>query len=144
MRRDSLHATLLFVGEVNADELGKLRAAASRVRAVPFEMRLDRVGWWPHNQILWAGCHEVPSCQRQLFDGLRREVIEAGFKLGGPSSTSWVPHVTLVRHAHCDGLPPVDVAVRWQVGEFALAESFLQPSGARYRTLQRWPLLESA
>ena len=67
MRRDSLHVTLQFIGAVSPDQLASLHDAAATVCAAPFEMVLDSLGLWPHNHILWAGCHEMPSCQRRLF-----------------------------------------------------------------------------
>lgn len=141
MCRDSLHVTLQFIGAVSPDQLASLHAAAARVCAAPFEIVFDRLGWWPHNHILWAGCQEMPSCQRRLLGALSQALLTAGFQ---PDSRQQVPHVTLVRQARCDGLPTLHAPIRWRVGEFSLVESFLQPSGARYRELARWPLQEYA
>jgi 2'-5' RNA ligase len=141
MRRDSLHVTLEFIGAVSPDQLASLHDAAATVCAAPFEMVLDRLGWWPHNEILWAGCQEMPSRQRRLLTALSQALLTAGFR---PDSRPQFPHVTLIRHAHCDGLPTLQAPILWPVGEFSLAESFLQPSGARYRELARWPLQECA
>lgn len=140
-RRDSLHMTLVFIGATSPGQLDMLRAAADSVRAAPFEMVLDRIGYWPHNRILWAGCHAAPSGQRRLLRLLEETLAAAGF----PSERRpHFPHVTLARDARCRESPALDAAVRWQVAEFALVESFLQPSGARYRVLARWPLIENA
>jgi 2'-5' RNA ligase len=141
MRRDSLHVTLEFIGAVSPDQLARLHDAVATVRAAPFEMVLDRLGWWPHNGIFWAGCEEMPSRQCRLLAALSQVLQAAGFQ---PDSRQHVPHVTLVRQARCDGLPTLYAPIRWRVGEFSLVESFLQPSGARYRELARWPLQEYA
>jgi 2'-5' RNA ligase len=141
MRRDSLHVTLQFIGAVSSDQLASLHDAAAMVCAAPFEMVFDHLGWWPHNHILWAGCQEMPSCQSRLFGALFQALLTAGFQL---DSRQQVPHVTLVRQARCDGLPTLHAPIRWRVGEFSLVESLLQPSGARYRELARWPLQEYA
>jgi 2'-5' RNA ligase len=141
MRRDSLHMTLVFVGAATPEQLLVMQEAAARVRAAPFEMVLDRMGWWAHNHILWAGCHAVPSGQRRLLRALAEQLDLTGFR---PEARAHVPHVTLARHVRCERVPVLDAPIRWQVGEFSLVESLLQPSGARYRTLSRWPLRENA
>jgi 2'-5' RNA ligase len=107
------------------------------VAAEPYELVLDRLGWWRHNRILWAGCGETPSGQRRLYEALAGALATAGFPL---DPRPHVPHLTLLRHARCDGLPELAAPIRWRVGEFTLVESSLQPSGARYRVLARWPL----
>jgi len=141
MRRDSLHVTLEFIGAVSPEQLVRLHDASATVRAAPFEMVLDRLGWWPHNAIFWAGCQEMPSRQRRLIAALSRALLAAGFQ---PDSRQHVPHVTLLRQARCQEVRPLDAPIRWQVDDFTLVESFLQPSGVRYRVLERWPLQECA
>lgn len=140
MRRDSLHLTLAFLGAATPAQRDVLESAAGRVRGAPFELRLDRLGWWPHNRILWAGAHAMPSRQRRLSESLRHELAAAGVAL---DHRPWVPHVTLVRHARGDSLPEFGAPVAWTVREFALVSSRLQTSGARYAVLHRWPLQEA-
>lgn len=141
MRRDSLHLTLAFIGAATPAQLEQLHGVAQAVRAAPFDLVLDRCAYWPHNRILWAGCHEPPSSQHRLLAALRSGLEAGGFKV---EARPFVPHVTLVRHARCTGIPDIERPIRWQVSEFALVESFLQPSGARYRTLEKWLLSDSA
>lgn len=141
MRSDSLHMTLAFIGAVSSEQIDALRAAAAGVRAAPFEVVLDRLGFWPHNRIFWAGGETSPSRQRRLWEELRNVLAGAGFP---PEARPWFPHVTLARDAHCASVPALPEPVRWQAREFTLVESSLQPSGARYRVLERWPLIENA
>lgn len=141
MRRDTLHLTLTFIGAVTPSQLGILKSVGRSVRAVPFDLRLDRMGYWPHNQILWAGCSHPPSSQRRLFDDLSLRLQEAGMPVEG---AAWHPHVTLVRKARGGNLPALGEPINWPVRDFVLVESFLQASGARYRILDRWMLQENA
>lgn len=137
MRRDTLHLTLLFLGNVSERRLPMLVQAAGQVRTDDFEVILDWLGWWPHNRILWMGCHSVLSPHRRLFDALVGEMAQAGFSC---DARSYHPHVTLVRDARCvDTLPPCRT-VGWRAYEFCLVESLLQATGARYRILERWSL----
>lgn len=141
MRRDSLHLTLEFIGAVTPCQLDQLLVVGERLQGTPFAMVLDRCGYWPHNRILWAGCHATPSPLRRLSEFLRGTLVDAGFRI---ESRPFVPHVTLLRQARCEGLPELVQPIHWQSTGFALVESFLQPSGARYRTLREWSLNDSA
>lgn len=137
MRHDTLHVTLAFLGAVPEARLPVLVEAAGTVVAEPFEAVLDRIGWWPHNHILWLDCASMPSRHRRLHDSLVQALGSAGF----PSEPrAYHPHLTLVRRAQCLSLPPPGPPVRWQAQEFSLVESRLQGEGARYRVLNRWPL----
>lgn len=138
MRRDGLHLTLAFIGAVAPDRLALLHEIAAGVRAEPYELVLDRLGWWAHNRILWAGCGEAPSHQRRLFEALARPLAAAGFAL---DPRPHAPHVTLLRQAHCREVPALAAPIPWRVESFGLVESALQPGGARYRELASWPLL---
>lgn len=137
MRRDSLHITLAFVGDVSPGQLALLQDVGGKLAVAPFEIVLDQLGCWPHNRIFWAGCRATPSCLRRLSGSLSRMLDAAGFRV---ESQAYVPHVTLLRNAHCGNPPELGAPVRWQAGEFTLVESALQPDGARYRVLERWPL----
>ncbi|MBS3935926.1 MAG: RNA 2',3'-cyclic phosphodiesterase [Sulfuritalea sp.] len=137
-RRDALHLTLAFIGVVTSARLDALRNVAGRVRAEPFSFVLDRLGCWPRNRIVWTGCGAAPSAQNRLCATLAARLAEAGFII---DRRPFVPHVTLVRDARCDRLPERTSPIPWRVGDFVLAESLLQPAGARYRLLGRWPLV---
>lgn len=137
MRRDSLHMTLAFIGSVSTSQLALLREIAGRVRGEAFDMLIDHLGCWQHNRIVWAGSSSVPARQHRLFDALVTNLGESGFTL---DQRLFVSHVTLVRNGRCDNLPELAQPISWDVREFVLVESFLQPSGARYRLLDRWPL----
>lgn len=137
-RRDNLHMTLAFIGSASLEQSEILKAVAGTIRCAPFELQLDRMGYWPHNHIAWLGCSQMPSGQRRLFDCLSDGLAATGFSL---EKRKFVPHVTLLRKAHCDELPELlKQPIIWNVNSFALVESVLQTTGACYRTLERWPL----
>lgn len=140
MRRDTLHLTLAFIGAASPGQIELLRQVAAGVRGVAFDWILDRLECWPRNRIAWAGCSQMPSCQRRLFDALAGSLKQTGFEL---DQRPFIPHVTLARNVRCVGLPEFARPIHWQVSDFFLAESVLLPSGARYRLLDRWPLLSA-
>ena len=137
MRRDSLHVTLVSVGAVSPGQLDSLHHLAGSLRAAPFDLTLDQLGYWPRNGIFWAGCSTVPSRQRRLFEDLSQAFVGAGF---GLDARPYFPHITLLRNASCAELPVLEVPFGWRAESFTLVESSSQASGAPYRVLGRWPL----
>lgn len=141
MRRETLHATLAFLGDVPADRFDAAAAAADTLRAPAFDLALDSLGYWRHNQILWAGASTVPAALDHLAAGLGEALRRAGFSL---ERRAFALHITLLRHAACaQGVPePLDECERltWPVVDFALVESQLDAHGAHYEVRQRWPL----
>jgi 2'-5' RNA ligase len=134
-----LHMTLLFLGAVTEDRLPLVMEAADRIQAEGFDLTLDKLGFWPRGGVLYAGCRDVPSRQHRLFDLLKASVKAAGFHI---DSRPYVPHVTLARRVRGLDLPRLATPMSWPVTEFALVESHLHQSGARYRTIATWPLAE--
>jgi 2'-5' RNA ligase len=137
MQRDTLHMTLAFLGNVSEARLPELLGTAGKLRSDAFEVVLDRLGWWPHNRILWMGYHSTPSPHRRLHDGLVQALRQEGFLC---DFRTYHPHLTLARNARCAQLPPLPRAVRWLAREMTLVESLLQATSVQYRILARWPL----
>src|SRR5512134_1178233 len=59
-RADSVHLTLLFLGNVPEASVPALLGAAEGVRFAPFAMRIDTAKCWRHNDIAWVGPSAVP------------------------------------------------------------------------------------
>jgi RNA 2',3'-cyclic 3'-phosphodiesterase len=144
MAPDSLHLTLVFVGQVPLERLPDLMAVGSQQRSPAFDATLDRFDCWRHNRI---GCLEagaVPEGMLALVRGL-----EAGLRATGLTfdARPYRPHVTLLRNADCRMAPglkmenPAPEPVLWSARDFVLVRSSLRPEGARYVELGRWPLL---
>lgn len=137
MSAANLHMTLAFIGVVTPAQIERLVALAAGVHCEAFDLRLDRLGFWPQGGILWAGCRQVPPRQHRLFAELAASVRAAGFALDARTP---VPHVTLARRARCASLPRLGTPVGWRADEFALVESIAQPVGVRYRVLETFTL----
>lgn len=137
MRRDTVHLTLAFLGDIAVSRLGALEAVAQAVRGERFVLDFDRVGSWHGNRILWTGCSGVPAPLQALADALAAGLRAAGFEL---EARAFAPHVTLVRNAV---RPPRELAreaLHWPVASFVLVASERDAKGAHYRVLGRWPL----
>ena len=136
MRRDTLHLTLAFVGEVQRDRLPALREAAGRLVWEPFTLQLDRLGCWQHNHIAWAGARHTPPALARLASDLAHNLRAAGCVL---ERRAFVPHLTLLRRVE-NGFACRDMApLAWPAERFVLVESQRTPDGARYRELAAWP-----
>lgn len=135
-RRAALHLTLAFLGDVRGEQLPHLRLLTAGLGFEKFVLRLDRLGYWPHNQIVWIGCHQPPTGLLQLHAALTGALFATGFQL---ERRPFFAHVTLVRRARCTALPMLPGPIEWPVEQVALVESELQPAGACYRILECAP-----
>ena len=138
MRAESLHATLVFLGEVEVDRLEALKLAAEEVSAKRFELCFDQARYWGHNHILYAAPGDVPPKLVQLVSELTRHLIEHRFKF---EEREYKTHVTLLRKAQWRDEPlPEMPPVRWRIKDFVLLQSEPQNEGVHYRILARFPL----
>ena len=150
VRTDNLHITLKFIGEVQPEKLGDIRAALSAVhsnRSVTLDFR--GVGFFPNEKrprVFWAGIEASANLAR-----LAGDIDSALEKLGvPPEKRPFSPHLTLARFEP-PGLPEKLRAViqenaRREFGsvaarEFHLIESKLKPGGAEYTTLETFPFV---
>ncbi|MBD5803973.1 2'-5'-RNA ligase [Azoarcus sp. Aa7] len=142
MRRDTLHLTLAFIGDVPRERLDELRAAARKLVFSPFTLRLDRVAGWRHNHIVWAGASDLPGELESLVTRLNAALAEGGFPV---ERRKFAAHVTLLRNARGEfPAAELDPPIEWAVGEFVLVESDPKPDGAQYTVLASWPAAAGA
>lgn len=139
MRRDTVHMTLAFLGDVATARLDVLEEVAGAVRGERFALGLDRVGGWHGHRVLCSGCETVPPPLQALAAELSARLRAAGFEL---DARAFNPHVTLVRNAlrspgHAEAPP-----LRWPVASFVLVASERSADGAHYRVLGRWALAD--
>jgi 2'-5' RNA ligase len=136
---DTLHVTLIFLGELPAGRLEALMLAAAEVNATRFDLRLDEARYWGHNHILYAAPREISAQLRHLVSELERHLIHHRFKF---EAKEYKPHVTLMRNVHWNDEPlPEMLPVSWSMQEFVLVQSASQNGEANYRVLAKFPLL---
>ncbi|MBI1174466.1 MAG: RNA 2',3'-cyclic phosphodiesterase [Sideroxydans sp.] len=140
MRAETLHTTLVFLGNVAQHRLEALKLAAQEVSGAPFELCLDEVRYWGHNHIAYAAPAGVPAQLARLVQQLEQRLHQHRFRF---DPRSYKPHLTLLRHAKWDDTPlPAPPAVAWPVHEFVLAQSLRDERGAYYRMLAYFPLVD--
>ena len=147
-RREQLHLTLRFLGNVDGGRVEPLKDALSRACRgfAPLRLRCEGIGFFPNNRaprVVWAG---IDDEQRQLT--LLQSAVEAAvgsFSLEKPE-TRFVGHVTLgrlnrVSRVEAQGLARLAAGMgakffgSWTGGEIELIRSELLPQGARYTAL---------
>jgi 2'-5' RNA ligase len=153
---ESLHLTLLFLGETPEPALPALPALDAGLREAfarcpPLDLRLEGGGTFPPGRparVAWVGV-AAPDELLALQEAITRAAVETlGFE---PEERDYHPHVTLARcpdpwrreaiekfrNAFTGPVGPPFVA-----GRGVLFESKLSPKGARYREIAAFPMAE--
>lgn len=138
MRRNTLHITLAFLGEVAESRLPLIGEAMAALQAGPFRLRIDTSGYWAHNRIVWAGCRAWPAQLDALVGDMRGALANVGLAVA--ADNAFFPHVTLLRKAHAVEALPEFEPIDWAVDEWVLVASCPLSDGASYRRLAGWPL----
>jgi RNA 2',3'-cyclic 3'-phosphodiesterase len=134
----NIHLTLLFIGDVPRAAVAGLETLGATVTAPRFDLVVDRLEYWRHNRILWAGVEQCPQALAELVERLQQPAAAAGYRT---ERRPYVPHVTLQRDAR--RAPAVArIRVDWPVTELALVESAPRERGRVYEVLRRWPLAQ--
>jgi len=138
MHGETLHNTVVFIGNIPQSGLEPLQLAAQEVNGERFELCFDIARYWGHNHIVYAAPAEPPQPLMQLVLGLEQNLARHGFKF---DIREYRPHVTLIRNARWTDAPlPAMQKVCWKVNDFALVQSVSHGRLPGYRVLARFPL----
>jgi len=134
----NLHATLAFLGEVDASCLPALVALVEQWRPAAFDLTLDRLGYFRRSRIVYAGAGDTPPALMRLAADCSSSLANAGFRT---EDRPYTVHVTLLREAR---VAPIEnapaLALMWHVRHIVLAESVRGRDGPVYRPLRRFML----
>lgn len=144
-RTDTVHLTLAFLGEVPESALPTLCAIAAGIKVPPFELLIDRLGYWPHHQLLWAGCSTSPAALLDLVNGLQQNLGAAGFA-PDRAERRFTPHISLLRkvpHISApesdDPLPKIQ-PLPWRCSRWVLVRSHATAPGSNYEVMAEFLL----
>lgn len=143
VQAEGLHLTLRFLGESTLPALEELKEALSSAARLcpPCEARVQGMGVFPEHgspRVLWLGV-SLPGTVLALQQACEAAAEAAGFP---PEGRPFRSHLTLGRwrdEAPRPRLPAVDLGVA-SLDTLVLMRSDLQPTGARYTPLARFPL----
>jgi 2'-5' RNA ligase len=149
-RIEGLHVTLKFIGEVTEDRVQEIKTALALVKAQPFAVRFDGVGFFPNAnapRVFWAGVdggNELPNLASTVDAALEKIDIDR-------EARPYHPHLTLARTSTrpLRGLqtlasnPPSQFNSKFgemTTREFFLYQSQTQKGGSLYTKLERFTL----
>jgi RNA 2',3'-cyclic 3'-phosphodiesterase len=151
IRRENLHLTLKFLGDIPMISVENLSAAVkfAATRVEPFEIVVEGCGAFPPRgqvRVLWVGIKDPSDQLAFLHTALEDECEKAGFPR---EQRPFHPHLTIARMrkpldsrhlaiVHQEiGFQPETV----RVSELAVNRSELRSEGARHTTISRHTLL---
>ncbi len=150
VKRQNMHLTLKFLGEVPEARTPDLVAALDRsCRAVKcFTIALDEIGVFPSAdfpKVVWAGIRQGKDDAAALASHIESEFVDLGF---ARESRAFVAHLTIGRvrsgknkAALREKLSTIEIdPIRQMVGAVSIYESTLTPSGPVYRAIHAAPL----
>ncbi|MDB5306202.1 MAG: ligT [Gemmataceae bacterium] len=146
---ESMHVTVLFLGEVDDRDLLSVCRAVERVaeREPPFPLRVSGVGAFPtvrRPKVLWAGITDGADPLRRLYGPLEEKMYDLGCYR--KEERGYTPHLTLGRiKSEADGLalaPELTKLLAWDggrtvVNEVLVYSSELRRDGPEYAVLAR-------
>ncbi len=133
----TLHLTLVFAGNVPQKRLLEMQMVASRVRAAPFEYRVDAAGCFNSAQVAWLASASPPQALFDLQQSLFNAVQAADFDV---DPRTFRPHITVARHiTSFTEAYPIEPCI-WKVNNFALVQVEQDGASVKYEVIDHWPL----
>lgn len=149
VRRDFLHITLAFLGQIEGRSLDRLLPRLERVaeRYPRLELSFAGAGAFPgrgtHARVLWTGLYG----DRRVLSRISASTFAAARRAGAPDGDHkpFRPHLTLARcRRPTDVRPLIDelaayAGAPWTAGDIYLVRSHLG-ANMHYETIKSWPL----
>lgn len=141
VKKDNMHLTLKFLGEVDEGKLDSIKAALGSVKFESFEASLSDIGAFPefnYMRVLWIGL--VPH---DKINAVQQQVERAMKSCGFPTDDKFSPHLTIARVKSIkhkaelmEKLKKVQVEkLSFNVSRIKLIKSTLTPKGPVYEIL---------
>ncbi|GAB4513022.1 MAG: hypothetical protein Tsb0026_17330 [Sulfuricaulis sp.] len=135
---ENIHLTLTFLGSVDASFRECAEQTAAAIRARPFTLMLEQMGFWPKTGILWVGPRQTPPSLLHLVQDLNAGLAGCGYEA---EKRPYAAHLTLARkvrpHQHIHSIE----SRAWEINQFHLVQSHMHADGARYEILRSWQLI---
>lgn len=132
-----IHLTLIFLGNINTDRIDTLLETMKRISVKKFELELNKISYWKHNQIVFAGAVHYPDELFVLVESLKNSLTEAGFLF---DNRDYKPHVTLIKKASHLANDQLIKPILWHINKWHLVQSKPGQKGVDYISLAHWPL----
>jgi len=144
-RAESIHLTLIFLGDMETSQLDALCLAVNTVKGQAFNFIVDGIRYWKFNRVVYAGAGEVPLELFDLVGSLKDTLSANGFLF---DHRAFTPHITLVRkvqpHVLPKSLKSLSEPIVWPVSEWILVKSEQAGDGLVYTPIGRWSLVSDS
>ncbi len=93
----NIHITLMFLGEISREDVGKVQHVMEKLEFKAFEVELKGVGAFPNLSrinVVWIGIQKGTTELTRIFSELEPEVRGIGIRL---DSRGFSPHLTIAR-----------------------------------------------
>lgn len=149
---ESLHITLIFLGELEYAMVERVKACLTGIEVRPMRLLLRGVGYFPGGSrinTIWIGVEDIDS---RLMT-VQREVVSRLSELGFKPDKDFKPHITILRvkgvKNKSEVLSRLSQLSTHIVGEISvdrvkLKKSTLRPEGPIYEDLQVYGPTQSA
>lgn len=149
-RPDTIHMTLVFIGQLARERVPALIEALAAIRAPALCLELDRTACWRPAKVAVLQPGRPPQALFDLVAALETCLADLAIAF---DRRPYRPHVTLIRKADCAKANPAQGRVSdspvwgdvrpivWSVERFVLLESVPTPAGVRYDELGSFALL---
>ncbi len=141
VRKQNLHLTLKFLGDVDEKKLEEIKQTLKTVNYVKFEISLKNIGFFPNKEfikVVWIGIEK----RRNEVIGLQKQIDQKLEKCGFRPEINYEPHLTIARvksikdkKEFLDKIKEIKFKDNFSVSKFELMESNLSPSGPVYKEL---------
>jgi 2'-5' RNA ligase len=130
---ENIHLTLLFLGELTPTQAAVARQAGDGLTVAPFEVRLERIEYWPGPRLYCA----VPLQPLAAAAALAAALQQAMRALVAMPERPFSAHVTLLRRPrrlHELPMPPI----AWTATGFCLMRACRLAGELRYEPVESW------
>lgn len=131
---ENLHATLVFLGNVDADQEAAISEAAGALTVPEMALTFASLDFWKKPQVLCLTSQNFSKEVSILVEQLTEIVTRYGITV---DERPFKPHVTLARKAKASAVVEFEPIV-WHADAFCLVESCSTAKGVEYRVIKRW------
>lgn len=135
---ENFHITLVFLGNVQEQDIPRLADAAGRLRISRFTLQIDRCGCWKRAKVAWLAPATTPAPLLELVERINGLSMLAGLPI---DKRDYSPHLTVARKVVRPVTGRLFEPVHWDVRDFSLVESVTHQQGAVYRVMKSWALI---
>lgn len=132
--RSNWHVTLVFIGNIDEQQILPLQGSVAGITCAPFRLRLDRVSFWPRPKIACLEATRTPDELTELVERIA-EAMEP-FHVP-PEKHRYRPHVTIARNARSFPTEPLARPLELTWSDFELIESISSPRGIQYHPVKQ-------